>query len=114
MGLRGKPVGWMGIDKEVFIDEYMKMKNKGMSDKEISKVLFISERTLYNYKKKVGFNAKPPYHRKNDNFLTFEELRIAEENGISRKLAHQRVREWGWKNQKAITEPKREYRKKNI
>lgn len=112
MGLRGRPVGWMGMDKNLFINEYVRMKNDGLSDLDISKNLFISDRTLYNYKNKVGFLGNHLNHRKNENGLTLAELKIAEENGIGRKLAHQRVREWGWKNEKAITEPKREYRKK--
>ena len=43
-------------------------------------------------------------------YVTPEEYDIAEQNGISRILVWERKYRYGWKNEKCITEPVRQYR----
>ncbi|MEW9093973.1 MAG: hypothetical protein AB2417_02725 [Clostridiaceae bacterium] len=40
-----------------------------------------------------------------DYYITPEEYKIAKNNGISKKNLEQRVREYGWSNEKAISTP---------
>lgn len=43
-------------------------------------------------------------------YLLEEHYETAEENGISKKNVYQRVYEYGWKIERAITEPVKKYR----
>jgi uncharacterized protein YjcR len=88
-----------------FVETYFELKKDGYTDKEIGERLGVCKSTIGNWKRVYGITGKMR-SRKNSQGLSFEELRIADENGIGRRLALQRVRAYGWSNKNAITAPK--------
>lgn len=88
-----------------FIERYTELKNEGLRDDEIAKRLYVAPVTLKRWKKKHGIKGlKAP--QPNQQGITQEQLKQAEANGISRELALQRVRAYGWSVEEAITKPK--------
>lgn len=46
-------------------------------------------------------------------FLEEEDVKVAEQNGISRELLRRRINEWGWTRERAVSEPKHEHKVQN-
>lgn len=94
----------MEISTSEFPEFYVKKKEEGLKDKEIAKLLDITQADLCAIKK---FLKVPSMKcRPNRAGLTEAQLRIAEENGIGRRLALKRRRELGYSVQDAISAPK--------
>jgi hypothetical protein len=91
-----------------FKEEYLKLKEKNMTDQEIMKEMLLNNHTFYKMKEHHGLcRNKNIVKRKRKNYKGFTEemLQTAEANGIPRRLAYKRVGEYFWSHQRAITEP---------
>lgn len=93
------------IEIENFVEKYLKLKNKYMSDGEIAREMLVSQTTLRNLKKEHDIaGMKRP--RSTVAPISEDELRRGEANGLSRELILKRVRERFWRVERAITEPR--------
>jgi hypothetical protein len=89
---------------EEFKEEYLRLKEEtGLPDYEIADLMYMSTDALFKYKKRLKLKVK--YIKKNKVGLTEAQLQTAEKNGIKRSVALTRVREYGWDEEKAITNP---------
>jgi DNA-binding XRE family transcriptional regulator len=95
-------IGW---DKSKhFRLNYIACKMFGKTDDEIAGSLGMSRKSLYRWKLKCGLVGYPRVC-KNKAGLTQEQLRTAVKNGISRRVAFQRVNRYGWRKIDAISVP---------
>ena len=88
-----------------FVEWYFDLKDEGKQDKEIAEMLDVCTSTLKRMKNIHGI-GKTTRIRPNGQGLTEEQLKIADEKGITRRLALRRVREYGWDKEDAISIPK--------
>lgn len=88
-----------------FEEWYFELKSEGKLDREICEMMGICEGTLKRIKTiyDVQWEGRT---RKNGQGLSEKELKVAEENGIGRRLALRRVREYNYSNEDAIHTPK--------
>jgi hypothetical protein len=93
-----------------FKKDYVELKKTGKTDKEIAGLMFIDPHTVARYKKivftpdEIKAMRKPKGNRRR---ITEEQFKIAESNGIERRVVLQRVRVYYWDKQRAITQKKR-------
>jgi hypothetical protein len=89
-----------------FKTRYLEMKKEYKIDREIAKEMEISISLLVRLKNLYGLTG---YRCPNRNYqgLTQEELEQGVRNGIPRRLALRRVREYGYSVEMAISSPKR-------
>lgn len=83
-------------------DKYIELRNEGLKDREIAKLFGVCKDTIVRIKKIYGI----PCFRQNEQGVTHEQLKQAEEKGLSRRLVLRRVREYGYSVDDAVNTPK--------
>jgi hypothetical protein len=96
------------VGKLTFEEWYLEKKDEGLKDEDISRHLNVSIGTLKKMKKAhdIAEPEKLKTIRSNNYGFTQEQLKIADENGISRRIALRRYRELHWSREDAITIPR--------
>jgi hypothetical protein len=92
------------VYKVTFDEKYYEWKSEGLRDREIADLMNICVSTLKRIKNL--YNIGSIRVRENGQGLTQEQLKIADENGITRRLALRRVREYHWTPYHAVNVPK--------
>jgi hypothetical protein len=89
---------------EDFKEKYLKLKQKGLFDYQISQLFFICDKTLTRYKKSAGLLENNSLSRFSRTGLTEKQLQTGEAIGLTRRLMYQRVRR-GWNKWEACKIP---------
>ena len=92
--------------KENFVERYIELKEKHLTDVEIADKMDISPRSLTHLKSVNGLTDYPKRNPKNSVGLTEEEFKQGIENGLTRRIMLRRVRDYDWSRRDAITKPK--------
>lgn len=89
---------------EEFKKKYYELKKHGDFDRKIANALYISEQTLYRYKKKCGLvqYTKRPTQLP----ITEEQLQKGEQLGLTRRIMYKRIRNCYWTPEEACSIPK--------
>lgn len=90
----------------VWKDKYMKLRDEGLTDNEIGKMFGVTRHTLTRIKKLY----EVPCFKQNRQGITNAQLKIAQGNGVTRRLALRRVREKGWSVEDAVNTPKHKWK----
>lgn len=96
------------LNKNEFVSNYLAYKRDGKTDKEISKLMFISKNTLYRYKKVCDLpvtHVSKMRKRVNDNGVSIEMFDQARQIGLCPHTVNKRIRGYGWTVEDAISIP---------
>jgi hypothetical protein len=94
-------------EKDEFIAEYTKWKAEGLTESAIAAKMFIGKNTLYRNKKDYGLPILKPSERalNNTHGLTRSMLEKAKKIGLDSHLICQRIRDYHWTLEDAISIP---------